>query len=144
MERSRCHFGSQTDPNQDVNKHLRPISLTPILCKVAEDYVVEEYVKAAVLEKIDPQQFGTIPNSCTTHALISMTHNNYWYAGADGNGATARVVLFDFRKTFDLIDHNVLVWKLSSYDIPRHILCWIVLTLSCPRGSPLTSRIIWC
>ena len=109
---------------KDVNKHLRPISLTPILSKIAEDYVVEEYVKPAVLKKIDPRQFGTIPNSCTTHALISMTHN--WYAGTDGNGATARVVLFDFRKAFDLIDHNVLVRKLSSYDIPRRILCWIV------------------
>ena len=70
------------------------------------------------------RQFGTIPNSCTTHALISMTHNRY--AGTDGNGATARVVLCDFRKAFDFIDHNVLVRKLSSYDIPRRILCWIV------------------
>ena len=35
---------------------------------------------------IDPRQFWTIPNSCTTHASISMTHN--WYAGTDGNGAT--------------------------------------------------------
>ena len=108
-------------PIKDVNKHLRPISLTPILSKIAEDYVVEEYVKPAVLKKIEPRQFGTIPNSCTTHALISMTHN--WYAGTDGNGATARVVLFDFRKAFDLIDHNVLVRKLSSYDIPMRILC---------------------
>ena len=111
-------------PIKDVNKHLRPISLTPILSKIAEDYVVEEYVKPAVLKKIDSRQFGTIPNSCTTHALISMTHD--WYAGTDGNGATARVVLFDFRKVFDLIDHNVLIRKLSSYDIPRRILCWIV------------------
>ena len=109
---------------KDVNKHLRPISLTPILSKIAEDYVVKEYVKPAVLKKIDPRQFGTIPNSCTTHALISMTHNRY--AGTDGNGATARVVLCDFRKAFDFIDHNVLVRKLSSYDIPRPILCWIV------------------
>ena len=111
-------------PIKDVNKHLRPISLTPILSKIAEDYVVEEYVKPAVLKKINPRQFRTIPNSCTTHALISMTHN--WYAATDGNGATARVVLCDFRKAFDLIDHNVLVRKLSSYDIPRRILCWIV------------------
>ena len=57
-------------PIKDVNKHLRPISLTPILSKIVEDYVVEEYVKPAVLKKIDPRQFGTIPNSCTTHALI--------------------------------------------------------------------------
>ena len=59
-------------PVQDINKHLRPISLTPILSKIAEEYVVESYVKPAVLQKIDPQQFGTIPKSSTTHALISM------------------------------------------------------------------------
>ena len=58
------------------------------------------------------------------HALISTTLN--WYAGTDVNGVTARVVLFDFRKAFDLIDHHVLVRKLPSYDTPRRILCWIV------------------
>ena len=103
-------------PIKDVNKHLRPISLTPIISKIAEDHVVQEYVKPAVLKKIDQRQFGTIPNSCTSHALISMTHN--WYVNTDGNGATARVVLFDFRKAFDLIDHNILVQKLSTYDLP--------------------------
>ncbi|PFX16585.1 hypothetical protein AWC38_SpisGene19139 [Stylophora pistillata] len=30
---------------RDVNKHLCPISLTPVLSKLAEDYVVERYVK---------------------------------------------------------------------------------------------------
>ena len=38
---------------QDINKHLRPISLTPILSKIAEEYVVDTYVKPAVLSKID-------------------------------------------------------------------------------------------
>ena len=59
----------------------------------------------------------------TTHALISMTHN--WLVNTDGNGATARVVLLDFRKAFDLINHNVLVQKLSTKDIPNLIACWI-------------------
>ena len=35
-----------------------------------------------------------------------------------------RVVLFDFRKALDLIDHNILVRKLSDNDIPNYILCW--------------------
>ena len=61
-------------PMKGVNKHLRPISLTPILSKIAEDHIVEHYVKPAVLKEIDQRQFGTIPNSSTTHALISMTH----------------------------------------------------------------------
>ena len=56
-------------PVQDINKHLRPISLTPILSKIAEEYVVDTYVKPAVLSKIDPQQFGTVAKSSTTLAL---------------------------------------------------------------------------
>ena len=102
-------------PVQDINKHLRHISLTPILSKIAEEYVVDTYVKPAVLSKIDPQQVGTVPKSSTTHALISMIHS--WAKSTDGNGSTTRVVLFDFRKAFDLIDHHVLARKLSSYDI---------------------------
>jgi hypothetical protein len=62
-------------PIKDVNKHLRPISLTPILSKIAEDHIVQEYVKPAVLKRIDQRQFGTIPNSCTTHALITYKHD---------------------------------------------------------------------
>ncbi len=83
-------------PISDVNKHLRPISLTPILSKLAEDYIVDEFVKPAVLKKVDPQQFGTVPGSCTNHALISILHS--WYSSTDGNGATVRVVLLDLRK----------------------------------------------
>ncbi|PFX13546.1 Proton myo-inositol cotransporter, partial [Stylophora pistillata] len=111
-------------PVQHINKHLRPISLTPILSKIAEEYVVYTYVKPAVLSKIDPQQFGTVPKSSTTHALISIIHS--WAKSTDGNGSTTRVVLFDFRKAFNLIDHHVLARKLSSYDIPRPILRWIM------------------
>jgi hypothetical protein len=43
-------------PVRDVNRHLRPISLTPIVSKVAEDYVVDCFVKPAVLKKADPNQ----------------------------------------------------------------------------------------
>ena len=79
-------------PVYDVNKHLRPISLTPILSKLTEDSVVDRYVKPAVLAKVDPRQFGTVPGSNTTEALISMTHA--WYSATDGNGVSVRVILF--------------------------------------------------
>ena len=105
-----------------------PISLTPILSKFAEDYVFHDFVIPAVLKKIDKRQYGTIPKSCTTHALVSMIHN--WHVSSDGNSAVIRVVLVDFRKAFDLIDHNILVRKLSDYDILKHILCWIADFLS--------------
>ena len=50
-----------------------------------------------------------------------MIHN--WHISSDGKPAAIRLVLFDFRRAFDLIDHNILVCKLSDYDIPNHI--WI-------------------
>ena len=104
-------------PIQDVNKHLLPISLTSFLSKIAEDYVVHDFVMPFVLKKIDKKQYGTIPKSCTTHALVSMINN--WHVSSDGNAATIRVVLFDFRKALDLIDHNILVRQFSDYDIFR-------------------------
>ena len=61
-------------PVQDVNNHLRPISLTPAVSKVAE-FVVKLYIAPAILQIIDPCQFGVIPKSSTAHALISMIHN---------------------------------------------------------------------
>ena len=113
---------------QDINNHLRLISLTPILSKLGEEFVVNLFLKPAVLEKIDQTQFGTVPNSCTTHALISMLHT--WFKNTDGNGSTTRVMLFDFRKAFDLIDHNILAKKLSTYNIPETIKYWILDFLS--------------
>ena len=96
---------------QDLNKkELRPISLTPNISKVAEHFVVKGYVKPAVLKKIDPNQYGAIPKSSTIFALLSMVHN--WTSGLDGTGSTTRIILFDYQKAFDLIDHTILINKL--------------------------------
>ena len=111
-------------PIKDVNKHLRPISLTPVLSKVAEEFVVEEHLKPGILKKIGDNQYGAIPNSSTTQALISMVHS--WTKYTDGTGSTVRVVLFDYRKAFDLIDHTLLVRKLLTLDIPYGITCWVI------------------
>ena len=72
-------------PIKDVNKHLRPISLTSILSKVAEEFVVADYLRPSILKKIGDNQFGAIPKSSTTHALISMVHS--WAKHTDGTGS---------------------------------------------------------
>ena len=112
-------------PIQDINCQLRPISLTPILSKLAEEFVVMIYMKPTVMELIDSKQFGTVPDSCTTYALISMLHT--WNKDTDGNGSTTRVYMtFDFRKAFDLIDNNTLSEKLTKYNIPGSVMLWIL------------------
>ena len=111
-------------PVQDVNKHLRPISLTPIISKLAVEFIIDRYIKPAILAKVDPRQFSTVPSSSTTEALISMIHE--WNSASDGTGATVRAVLFDFKKAFHLIDHHILINKLHNYDLPEAILFWII------------------
>lgn len=110
-------------PVLNINKHLRPISLTSILSKLAEEFVVDGHVKPAVLAKVDPRQFGTVPGKSTTEALVSMIHT--WSNATGGNGATVRVALFDFKIAFDLIDHHILIRKLRSYDIYDAVIAWI-------------------
>lgn len=63
---------------------------------MAEEFIVTDYIKPAVTKVIDPNQYGVIPSSSTTMAIVSMLHN--WTLGTDGNGSTIRSILFDYRK----------------------------------------------
>ena len=109
----------KTKPVKEIKKDLTPISLTPSISKIAEDFVVTEHVKPAVLSSLYPSQFGAIPKSSTTFALLR------WSKGTDGNGSTIRTLLFDYKKAFDLIDHSILVRKLFALDIAPRVINWI-------------------
>ena len=61
-------------PVHDINRHLRPISLTITVSKQSEEFVIEKYIASGTLEKIDPNRFGGIPKSSATQAFISMLH----------------------------------------------------------------------
>ncbi len=106
-------------PINDIKNQLRPISLTPAMSKIAEEFVIKFYIGPAILKAIDPDQFGAIPKSATEQALISMLH--YLSKETDGTSAAVRLVRFDYRKAFDLIDH-LLVQKLNGLDIPLWVL----------------------
>ena len=107
-------------PVKGIKKDLWHISLTPCISKLAEDSVVTKYVKPAVLCMLEPSQFGLIPKLSTTLALLEMLHA--WTQGTDGNGATIRTLLFDYKKAFDLIHHSILVRKLCTLFIPPALL----------------------
>ena len=95
---------------EDFNKDLRPLSMTSTLSKVAESFIIERDLRPTLLKSMDPLQFGFVPGSCTTFALISMLHN--WLEATDSTGATVRVALLDYRKAFDFVDHSLLLAKL--------------------------------
>ena len=62
-----------------------------------------------MLKKIGDDQFGSIPGFFNTHALLSVVHS--WTKQTDGTGSTVRIVLLDYRKAFDLVDHTILARK---------------------------------
>ena len=107
-----------------ICKHLRPISLTPALSKVAEESVVSKFIGPAILSQIDLNQLGVIPKYSTSMAAISMIHN--WSQSTDGSGAAVRIVLFDYKKVFDLIDHGILTEKISRLPIPKAVVRWTI------------------
>ena len=82
---------------EDFNKDLRPISLTSTLSKVAEGFVIDRELKPLMLECMDPNQLGFIPDSCTKFAPISMLH--HWFEATDGNGTHVRAALLDAQES---------------------------------------------
>ena len=82
------------------------------------------------MKVLDPNQYGAVPKSSTTIALLSMIHD--WTIGTDGNGSTVRSIPFYYRKAFDLIDHSILklVNKLCNLELPASIINWIIDFLS--------------
>ena len=59
-------------------------------------------------------QSGFRPNHSCETALIHMVER--WLKALD-NGELVRVLLVDFRKAFDLVDHNILLKKLELYKL---------------------------
>ena len=47
-----------------------------------------------------------------------------WAQATDTTGAAVRVVLFDYKKAFDLIDYQILLQKIFSLNIPPSIARW--------------------
>ena len=63
----------------------------------------------------------------TTDALVEMTHK--WYEATDVLNNYVRVVLLDFSKAFDLINHHILLDKLITNGVPAHIVRWLAAFL---------------
>ncbi|XP_068691215.1 uncharacterized protein [Montipora foliosa] len=78
-------------PVRELKKDLRPISLTPCLSKIAEEFVVGLHGTPAVLQILDECQYGAVPKSSTTLILLDMLNN--WAMATDRNGATVRIMI---------------------------------------------------
>jgi hypothetical protein len=123
-----CTIPKVTPPKK-IEKDLRPISLTCVLSKELESYVVK-WLWDIVLPRMDPYQFGAMSKCSTVHALVELCHD--WFQGTDNSRDKKFVhtVLVDYSKAFDRINPNILLQKLCQLEIPIFLLHWIMDFLS--------------
>jgi hypothetical protein len=116
----------KVNPPTQLEKHIRPISLTPVLAKVMESFTCK-WVMDHISEDLDPQQYGSVKESSTVHALVELTH--HWQQGLDVPGKVLRVLLLDYSKAFDRIDHTILLRKLANMGVPDFLVSWFTAFL---------------
>ncbi len=71
-------------------------------------------------EHIITDQYGSTKGCSTTVAPIEMFDS--WLKASDNASTQIRIILLDYRKAFDLIDHNIRMAKLMSYVVPLLLL----------------------
>ena len=78
-------------------------------------------------------QHGSLKGVSTTFCLLDMLHN--WLSALESPGTYLRVCFSDFSKSFDHIDHNILVCKLLKMGARPIIVEWICSFLSQRRQA---------
>ena len=101
---------------------LRPISLTPTFCKVLEQFVIP-LVMADIRPALDMYQYGNIKGSSTAHYLIRLTHS--LLKELEQPGRLASMVMIDFKKGFDLVDHTILIRKMVEMGLRAEYTKWV-------------------
>ncbi|KAI8498128.1 hypothetical protein Bbelb_240720 [Branchiostoma belcheri] len=101
---------------------LRPVSLTSILAKACEGFIAK-WTLSDILTNIDQNQFGGIPGRSTTHCLVSILHQ--LSSTSDRRGTVSSVVLTDFSKAFDRVDHTTAITRLLDLGCRASLLPWI-------------------
>ena len=111
----------------DVNNY-RPISILPTLSKIIEKWIqikLMSYLNKHTL--LRENQSGFRKNHSTESALILMTDT--WLKTIN-EGKLVGCAMIDFRKAFDLVDHQLLLKKLRIYQFSDMSLSWFKSYLS--------------
>jgi len=133
-------------PSSSGLSDFRPISVSPILCRILERIVVCQYIYPSLLCQTISYQFAFRPCGLTTAAFISILHTVTFMLA---NNKYVIVYAVNFSKAFDTVRHSTLFHKYPNIDLPDLSITGLsvsfesTLTVLCLRIScqiPSTSR----
>jgi hypothetical protein len=103
-----------------IDNDLRPIPLTAVLSKILEGHVFDWLYPcfSALVGGVSTMFKGV----STMHALVHLLH--HWLQATDSPKPIVRSCMIDFSKSFDRIDHNIVLLKLEQMKIPAILLKW--------------------
>lgn len=117
----------KSGPKHSIQNY-RPISLTSVCCKT-----LEHIIYSAVMKHLQNNAFFSHAQhgfrsglSCTTQ-LVEFCHDLFY---SYDSGFQVDCIFLDFRKAFDTVPHDLLLYKLSSLCIHPAIVDWIKNYLS--------------
>jgi hypothetical protein len=125
---------------------FRPISITPILCRILEKLVVRTFFyplyEQPAYQELFSDQFAFRPTGSTTAALVSLFHH---VTNILNTHTHVHIISLDFSKAFDSVRHSSLASKLAKLPLPDCIYNWLLNFLSnrqhCTKFSGLLSQL---
>ena len=108
--------------DKSITGNYRPISVLPTISKIFEQHVASQLNEFLTEnDLLNPYQSGFRKFHSCQSALLQLTEQ--WLTNMD-DGCLTGVTFLDFRKAFDLVDHEILVQKLKCYNFDSQALEW--------------------
>ncbi|KAF1769026.1 hypothetical protein GCK72_000839 [Caenorhabditis remanei] len=114
--------GSILDPS-----NFRPISLTHPLARLFERLILKP-IKSELAAQLSKKQYGFLSNRSCPLALIDAT--SQYHLTLSKPKAYMDVILIDFRKAFDSVPHDLLLFKLMNFGLDSALCEWFKSFLS--------------